>query len=97
LTVSSTAVTATPTAAPAIAQPPSPISTALDANQFATLYQSVNAELKAFEQAKGLDAAANLWNRYRMIVFSDAISSQPKRDAAGVVLRQLRTELAKLR
>jgi serine/threonine protein kinase len=97
LTVSPTAVTATPTAAPAIAQPPSPISTALDANQFATLYQSVNAELKAFEQAKGLDAAANLWNRYRMIVFSDAISSQPKRDAAAVVLRQLRTELAKLR
>jgi hypothetical protein len=88
-----TTATATSTAT----QPAAPTNGSLDAGHFATLYQSVNAELKALEQTKGSDAAKSLWNRFRVILFSDAISSQDKRDQAAIILRQLHADVAKLR
>jgi hypothetical protein len=66
----------------------------LDASAFAAQYQSVGAELKAFENAKGADAASELWSRYRMIRFADAIATQPKRDEASAVLGKLHRDIA---
>jgi hypothetical protein len=89
---------AQPAAGSAISSSPSSSSSrTVDAGGFATLYRAVGGELKAFEQAKGSDAASDLWSRYRMIRFSDAISSQPKRDSAAETLAKIRADLAKLR
>ena len=77
------------------AKPPTPPKS-LDVNAFAARYKSVGAELKAFEVAKGEDAASDLQNRFRMIRFTDAVSTQAKRDAAAVILTRIHTDLARM-
>ena len=67
----------------------------IDVNTFAAQYKAVGAELKAFEQKKGEDAASDLQNQYRMIRFAEAVSTQNKRDAAAAILSKIHAELAR--
>jgi hypothetical protein len=67
----------------------------LDASAFSTLFQAVGAELKNYEKANGTAAAASLWNRYLRIRFTDAMTSQDKRDDATAVLAKVRADLAR--
>ena len=60
----------------------------------ASQYQSVGSQLKALQDAKGVDAVSDLWSRYRMIRLVDAMSTQPKRDEAAAVLGKLASEIA---
>jgi serine/threonine-protein kinase len=76
--------------------PPPPIETkpkTVDAGALVAQYKSVGAELKGLEQAKGVDAASDLWSRYRMIRITDALATQDKRDGASAVLSKLHTDV----
>ncbi len=66
----------------------------ITAGALASQYQAVGSALKSLEQAKGADAAADLWPRYRFIRISDAMATQDKRDAAAKILAKLTTEIA---
>jgi hypothetical protein len=77
-----------------VAPPPVEETKPLDANTIAARYQTVGAQLKALELAKGADAAQDLWTRYRIIRLTDAMSSQTKRDEAAAILSKLSTEIA---
>ena len=66
----------------------------VDTAALVTQYKSVGAELKAFEQSKGADAASDLQSRYRMIRIADAMSTQPKRDEAATMLSKLHADIA---
>ncbi|HSD89554.1 MAG TPA: protein kinase [Kofleriaceae bacterium] len=66
----------------------------VDAMGIANQYKSVGAQLKELQDAKGADAASDLWARYRLIRLVDAMSSQPKRDEAATLLSKLSTEIA---
>jgi len=60
----------------------------------ATQYKTVGAQLKALQDAKGPDAVNDLWSRYRLIRFADAMTTQQKRDEAAAILGKLATEIA---
>ena len=77
----------TPTVTKAVATGP------ITANELATQYQSVGAQLKALQTAKGADAVSDLWARYRMIRIADALATQPKRDDAAAILSKLSAEI----
>jgi serine/threonine-protein kinase len=66
----------------------------MTANTLAAQYQTVGAQLKALQAAKGPDAVSDLWARYRMIRLADALATQPKRDDAAAILAKLATEIA---
>ena len=87
-----TATNTTTTTNTTAVQPPA--QTPPDANAIAKQYQAVGASLKALEQAKGADAVQDLWQRYRFIRLTDAMSTQPKRDEAATILAKLATEAA---
>jgi serine/threonine-protein kinase len=75
---------------------PPPIETkpkTVDAGALVAQYKSVGAELKGLEQAKGVDAASDLWSRYRMIRITDALATQDKRDGASAVLSKLHADV----
>jgi outer membrane biosynthesis protein TonB len=75
---------------------PPPVETkpkAVDAGALVAQYKSVGAELKGLEQAKGVDAASDLWSRYRMIRITDALATQDKRDGASAVLSKLHADV----
>ena len=77
--------------------PPPPVETKakpIDPGALVAQYKSVGAELKALQQNKGVDAASDLWARYRMIRITDAMATQDKRDAAAAVLSKLHAEIA---
>ena len=67
----------------------------LGTGAFTALYKSVGEQLKAYEQTKGSDAASELWNRYRRIVFAQAMASQDVRDEDTPVLARLRADMAR--
>ncbi|HEX5059037.1 MAG TPA: protein kinase [Kofleriaceae bacterium] len=60
----------------------------------ASQYQAVGSQLKALQDAKGVDAVSDLWSRYRLIRLVDAMSTQPKRDEAAALLGKLASEIA---
>jgi serine/threonine-protein kinase len=66
----------------------------IDTGALVSQYKSIGAELKAFEQAKGADAASDLQARYRMIRITDAMTTQDKRDAAAKLLGKLHADIA---
>jgi serine/threonine-protein kinase len=66
----------------------------VDTGALVAQYKAVGSELKAFEQAKGADAASDLQARYRMIRITDAMSTQDKRDAAAQLLSKLHADIA---
>ncbi len=66
----------------------------MSANDLASQYQAVGAQLKALQAAKGPDAVSDLWARYRFIRIADALATQDKRDAAAAILSKLSTEIA---
>ena len=75
---------------------PPPVETkpkTVDAGALVAQYKSVGAELKGLEQAKGVDAASDLWSRYRMIRITDALATQDKRDGASAVLSKLHADV----
>ena len=85
----------TKTVTEAVPTPPVPeVKAPLDAKGLATQYQTVGAQLKALDQAKGADVTQDLWTRYRIIRLSDAMTTQPKRDEAAAILSKLSTEIA---
>ena len=82
--------------APIETKPIAPVSAPsgnVDVSTFATQYKSIGAELKAFEQKYGEDAASDLQNQYRVIRFSEAVSTQSKRDAAAKILANIHATL----
>jgi eukaryotic-like serine/threonine-protein kinase len=64
------------------------------ADMVAKQYQSVGAQLRALQDAKGQDAVSDLWSRYRMIRITDAMANQAKRDETASVLSKLTVEIA---
>jgi serine/threonine-protein kinase len=80
-------------APPAIATTPPPPKT-IDAGALVAQYKSVGGELKAFEQAKGEDAASDLQARFRMIRITDAMSTQDKRNETAALLSKLHADIA---
>ena len=60
----------------------------------ASLYESVGGQLQALENAKGAEAASDLWSRYRLIRITDAMSTQGKRDETAAVLAKIRGDIA---
>jgi len=89
---------APPVVAPPVVTPPvetKPVPTKpIDAMGIANQYKSVGAQLKELQDAKGADAASDLWARYRLIRLVDAMSSQPRRDEAAALLSKLSSEIA---
>ena len=65
-----------------------------DVNALTAQYKAVGAELRAFSQTYGEDAASDYQTQYRMIRFAQAVSSQPKRDAAAAILAKIHAGLA---
>jgi serine/threonine protein kinase len=92
-TTTATTATATATTEPPVAAPAEP-SKAIDGSALAQQYQSVGAQLKALEQAKGRDVTSDLWTRYRLIRLSEAMSTQERRDTAAAILTKLTREIA---
>ncbi len=86
------APTPAPAPAPAPTEPAQPKQA--DAAAFAARFKSVGEELDAYQAKHGADAAADLWARYRLIRYGDALASQAKRDAAMSTLAKLHAELA---
>jgi hypothetical protein len=82
-----------------VTPPPPPVEVTpapkpIDASMLAARYQSVGSALKSLEQAKGVDAVADLWPRYRFIRIADAMKTQDTRDQAAAILAKLATEIA---
>jgi serine/threonine protein kinase len=82
----------TKVAPPAETKPAEP--KVVTAEMVAKQYQSVGAQLRALQDAKGQDAVSDLWSRYRMIRITDAMSNQAKRDETAFVLSKLTVEIA---
>ncbi|MEO8699550.1 MAG: serine/threonine-protein kinase [Kofleriaceae bacterium] len=66
----------------------------VDARTLAAQFQMVGAELRALAQTRGSDATSDLRARFSLIEIVDAMSTQPKRDAATVVLAKLHEDIA---
>jgi len=81
-----TPITIAPYAAPAAAHDP----TALE---LAKLYTTVGRELGALE-ARGSDAAIDLWPRYRWIRINDALVDPRKRRQTFELLGRIRRDIA---
>ena len=81
-----------PTPAPVVEAPKEPQE--IDANTFAAQYKKVGEELAALEAKKGADAAADLWNRYRLIRYGETMSDQSKRDEAAATLAKIHQQIA---
>jgi hypothetical protein len=60
----------------------------------ADLYVATGAELKRYSDARGLDAAADLWSRYRRILLNDVLATPARREAVTELLQQIRRDLA---
>ena len=87
----------TPPPARAPAPPPARIEvppSAPTATELAQLYVKTARELTALERTRGIDAAIDLWPRFRWIRINDALVSLPKRVETVQILEQLRRDVA---
>jgi hypothetical protein len=91
---SGSATTTAKTTAPEVAVVQPPAGKPVDAGMLAAQYKSVGSALKALEDSKGRDAASDLWARYRYIRFSDAMTTQQKRDEASAILSKLTNDIS---
>ncbi|MDB4953527.1 MAG: serine/threonine protein kinase [Myxococcales bacterium] len=66
----------------------------LDAKGLVRVYSATNADLRALEAAKGVDEAAELRARYRLINIQQAMATQMSRDQASAALTKIRREIA---
>jgi serine/threonine protein kinase len=66
----------------------------LDARGLVSIYSAANADLRALEKAKGVDEAAELRARYRLINIQQAMATQASRDEATASLIKIRREIA---
>ena len=71
---------------PAVAGP-------VDAPTLAAQYKAVGAQLAALQEKKGVDAASDLWPRYRFVNISKAMGSQATRDEAHQILSKIATDI----
>jgi serine/threonine-protein kinase len=78
-------------APPAVAAPAPPPASAI---RVAELYATVGKQLKAFDQARGSAATADLWPLYLRIRINDVITDPVKRDEADALLHQLYDQIA---
>jgi serine/threonine protein kinase len=70
-------------------EPPKPARGEVTSSALVTQYATVGRELRALG-----DKASDLWPRYRLIQINDALTTQPKRTQASVILSQIQKAAA---
>jgi len=69
-----------------------PTTAAPTAAEVATLYSALGRELKALEDAHGMDSTIELWPRYRWIRINDWLATPERRTEVAQLLERLRAD-----